>query len=58
MVGDAHAEVKNPNGTIDMVFLDADKEAYIDYLNRLLPLLRPGGVDYPPGGMSITYKKE
>lgn len=27
-----------------MVFLDADKEGYIDYLNKLLPLVRPGGL--------------
>ena len=27
-----------------MVFLDADKEGYIDYLNKLLPLVKPGGL--------------
>ena len=27
-----------------MLFLDADKEGYIDYLNKLVPLLRPGGL--------------
>jgi predicted O-methyltransferase YrrM len=27
-----------------MVFLDADKEGYVDYLDRLLPLVRPGGL--------------
>jgi predicted O-methyltransferase YrrM len=42
--GDAHEEVKKLSGTIDIVFLDADKEGYIDYLNKLLPLLRPGGL--------------
>ncbi|MHC4657197.1 MAG: O-methyltransferase [Planctomycetota bacterium] len=26
------------------LFLDADKEGYIDYLNKLLPLVRPGGL--------------
>ena len=29
---------------IDVLFLDADKEGYIDYLNKLLPLVRPGGL--------------
>ena len=29
---------------IDLVFLDADKEGYVDYLNKLLPLVRPGGL--------------
>ena len=42
--GDAHKEVKKLKGPIDMIFLDADKQGYIDYLNTLLPLLRPGGL--------------
>ena len=42
--GDAHEEIKKLTGTVDMVFLDADKEGYIDYLNKLLPMLRPGGL--------------
>jgi len=42
--GDAHEEVKKLEGPVDMVFLDADKEGYIDYLNKLLPLVRPGGL--------------
>lgn len=42
--GDAHEEVVKLEEEIDILFLDADKEGYIDYLNKLLPLLRPGGV--------------
>ena len=42
--GDAHEEVKKLKGRIDIVFLDADKSGYIDYLNKLLPLVRPGGL--------------
>jgi len=42
--GDAHEEVKKLKSTIDILFLDADKEGYIDYLNKLLPLVRPGGL--------------
>ena len=42
--GDAHKEITKLTGTIDMIFLDADKEGYIDYLDKLLPLLRPGGL--------------
>jgi len=42
--GDAHEKVKSLKGSIDMIFLDADKEGYVDYLNKLLPLLRPGGL--------------
>jgi len=42
--GDAHEEVKKLKAPIDILFLDADKEGYIDYLNKLLPLVRPGGL--------------
>lgn len=42
--GNAHETVKNLKETIDILFLDADKEGYIDYLNKLLPLVRPGGL--------------
>jgi len=42
--GDAHETVKRLEGPIDIVFLDADKQGYIDYLNKLLPLVRPGGL--------------
>ncbi|NIP26462.1 MAG: methyltransferase [Phycisphaerae bacterium] len=42
--GDAHEKVKELKGKIDILFLDADKEGYIDYLNKLLPLVRTGGV--------------
>ncbi|MCE5187464.1 MAG: O-methyltransferase [Planctomycetaceae bacterium] len=42
--GDAHEKVKDLKGPIDLVFLDADKEGYTDYLNTLLPLVRRGGL--------------
>ncbi len=42
--GDAHKEVTKVKGPIDIVFLDADKQGYIDYLKKLLPLVRPGGL--------------
>ncbi|MCX7824776.1 MAG: class I SAM-dependent methyltransferase [Verrucomicrobiae bacterium] len=42
--GDAHEEVKKLREPIDIVFLDADKEGYLDYLEKLLPLVRPGGL--------------
>ena len=44
VMGDAHETVKNIKEPIDVLFLDADKEGYIDYLNKLLPLVRPGGL--------------
>jgi len=42
--GDAHNEVTKLKDPIDILFLDADKEGYIDYLTKLLPLVRPGGL--------------
>lgn len=42
--GDAHEEVKKLKEPIDMIFLDADKEGYVDYLKKLVPLLRKGGL--------------
>jgi caffeoyl-CoA O-methyltransferase len=42
--GDAHQQITKLKGPIDVVFIDADKEGYIDYLNKLLPLVRPGGL--------------
>lgn len=42
--GDAHETVAQHQEPIDILFLDADKEGYIDYLEKLLPLVRPGGL--------------
>jgi len=44
VLGNAHAEVSRLAGPIDFVFLDADKDGYLDYLTKLRPLLRPGGL--------------
>ena len=42
--GDPHKTTKLIKGTLDVVFIDADREGYVDYLNTLLPLVRPGGL--------------
>jgi len=42
--GDAHTNVARLKDPIDVLFIDADKEGYVDYLNKLLPLVRPGGL--------------
>lgn len=44
VMGDAHETVKKIKEPIDVLFIDADKEGYVDYLNKLLPLVRPGGL--------------
>ena len=44
VMGDAHETVKRLKGPIDILFLDADKEGYADYLEKLVPLVRPGGL--------------
>jgi predicted O-methyltransferase YrrM len=42
--GDAHEEITRIEDPIDLLFLDADKEGYLDYLDKLLPRVRPGGL--------------
>lgn len=42
--GDAHENLKKLSAPIDLVFIDAEKEGYADYLQKLLPLVRPGGL--------------
>lgn len=44
VLGDAHETVKQLKGPIDFVFIDADKPGYLDYLQQLRPLVRPGGL--------------
>jgi len=44
VMGDAHQEITKLTGPIDLVFIDADKPGYADYLRKLLPLVRPGGL--------------
>jgi predicted O-methyltransferase YrrM len=42
--GDAHEQVAKIKGPVDLAFIDADKQGYVDYLDKLLPKLRPGGL--------------
>jgi caffeoyl-CoA O-methyltransferase len=47
-VGDAHRLltdlIDNGEGPFDLVFIDADKEGYPDYLGAVLQLVRPGSL--------------
>jgi caffeoyl-CoA O-methyltransferase len=42
--GDARQTLTRIKDPIDVVFIDADKEGYIEYLKILLPLVRAGGL--------------
>ena len=42
--GDAHEQVAKLKMPIDVAFIDAEKPGYVDYLSKLLPLVRPGGL--------------
>lgn len=42
--GDAIEILPDIENGIDLVFLDADKEHYLDYINVLIPKLKKGGV--------------
>ena len=42
--GDAHKTISRLQNPIDILFIDADKPGYPDYLHKLLPLVRPGGL--------------
>lgn len=59
--GDAHETVTKIKEPIDILFLDADKSGYTDYLKKLLPLVRPGGLvlahNMNPGQADPQYVK-
>lgn len=42
--GNAHQTISRVKEPVDVVFLDADKDGYVAYLEKLLPLVRPGGL--------------
>lgn len=44
VLGDAHQEITKLEGPVDLVFIDADKPGYADYLKKVMPILRPGGI--------------
>lgn len=44
VLGDAHVEAPKRREPIDLLFIDADKPGYPDYLEKLGPLVRTGGL--------------
>jgi predicted O-methyltransferase YrrM len=42
--GDAHKTVTSLKEPIDLLFLDADPAGYVDYMKKIGPLVRPGGL--------------
>jgi caffeoyl-CoA O-methyltransferase len=43
-LGDALEIIPNLNKTYDLVFIDADKENYINYFNMIVPMMNKGGI--------------
>ena len=54
VMGDAHENVTKIKEPIDVLFIDADKEGYIDYLKKLLPRVKPGGLILAHNAMSLA----
>lgn len=44
LVGDASLKLAKVAGPFDLIFLDTDKQLYLALLDRLVALLRPGGL--------------
>ncbi len=44
IIGDAHDFIKNNHTVWDFVFLDANKDHYIEYLDLLIPKMSKGGL--------------
>ena len=44
LVGDATLKLAKVAGAFDLIFLDTDKQLYLTLLDRLVGLLRPGGL--------------
>ncbi len=42
--GDARLKIAKVSGPFDLIFLDTDKQLYVPLLDRLVSLLRPGGL--------------
>lgn len=42
--GPALESLKTFSGPLDMAFIDADKENYLNYYEAILPMIRPGGL--------------
>jgi predicted O-methyltransferase YrrM len=57
--GDAHQNVAKLKDPVDVVFIDAEKEGYVDYLHKMLPPVRPGGLILAHNvNMAADYVKE
>jgi caffeoyl-CoA O-methyltransferase len=56
--GDAHQKLGAVKEPVDVAFIDADKSGYPDYLEKLLPRVRPGGLIIADNfNMSSEYRE-
>ncbi|MHC4435797.1 MAG: O-methyltransferase, partial [Planctomycetota bacterium] len=58
VVGDAHKNVTKLKEPIDIIFIDADKDGYLDYLQKLLALVRPGGLIIAHNTTDVGYRMQ
>lgn len=56
--GDAHETITRLKGPIDVVLLDAEKAGFTDYLKKLLPVVRPGGLIFAHDSSGQAYMME
>jgi len=54
VMGNAHETVTKIKEPIDVLFIDADKAGYIDYLKKLLPRVKPGGLILAHNAISLA----
>lgn len=54
VMGDAHKTIAKIKEPIDVLFIDADKAGYGDYLEKLLPKVRPGGLILAHNAISLA----
>jgi predicted O-methyltransferase YrrM len=53
--GEARKIAEDWDREIDLLFLDADKENYLEYFHKLMPFLKPGGLIVADNAVDYGY---